>query len=166
MITKIFASRLGNSGASIISQNQFAFVKGRHIQDCIVVALYCFNGLDKRSYGANAAVKLDIRKAFDIIIWRFITEVLDTFGFGDKFKQWIEIIFKSTHLSALINGLLVGFCSFGHGVCQGDPRSPLLICLAEDFFSRYLSLMVEQNLLTPISWNRGEVAPNHLLFCR
>ncbi|KAK2642140.1 hypothetical protein Ddye_023903 [Dipteronia dyeriana] len=65
VVTKIIASHLSDMAARIISLNQFGFVKGRQIQDCIAIASDCINALDKHCYEGNIAIKIDIRKAFD-----------------------------------------------------------------------------------------------------
>ncbi|KAK3195513.1 hypothetical protein Dsin_026823 [Dipteronia sinensis] len=135
VITKIIASRLGDVAAIIISPNQFGFVKGRQIQDCIAIASNCIKALDKRCYRGNIVIKIDIRKAFNTINWVFILKVLSCFGFSNNFIQWIHEIFLTSRLSILINGTSEGCCSWG--VRQGNPLSPILFCLAEDFLSRF-----------------------------
>lgn len=50
--------------ASIVSQNifpqQFGFIKERNISDCIITATEYVNLLDKKSFGSNMALKIDI----------------------------------------------------------------------------------------------------------
>lgn len=64
VIKKIIVERLGNIANKIVSQNQFGFIKGRHIKDCIIATLDCVNLLDKQGYDGNVALKIDIRKSF------------------------------------------------------------------------------------------------------
>ena len=93
VITKIITSHLGDVAARIISPNQFGFVKGRQIQDCMTVASDCINALDKCCYRGNIAIKIDIRKAFDTMNRDYILKVLSCFGFSNNFIQWIQEIF-------------------------------------------------------------------------
>ncbi|KAM1702451.1 hypothetical protein ACFXTN_025590 [Malus domestica] len=67
IITKILANRLAPIAARIILPNQFAFLKGKNISDCILLASEGINLLDNRNYGGNVAIKFDVTKAFDTI---------------------------------------------------------------------------------------------------
>lgn len=66
----------------------------------------------------------------------------------------------------MINGSPEGFFQCNHGVRQGDPLSPLLFCIAEDFLSRYIKRKVDEGSTTPIFAARGISIsiPTHLLF--
>ncbi|KAK3184200.1 hypothetical protein Dsin_031486 [Dipteronia sinensis] len=146
---------------------------GRQIGDCIAGASECFNVLNNGSHGGHLALKIDIRKAFDSISWPFLFEVLRCFGFSESFIGWVAAIFDSARISVLINGSPHGYFPCSRGVRQGDPLSPLLFCLAKDFFSRYLTHLVDSGSLTSISSSIGMRAPSHffyaddaILFCR
>ncbi|KAL6225674.1 hypothetical protein ACLB2K_004523 [Fragaria x ananassa] len=148
----------------IISPQQHAFVKGRNISDCIMTTSKCFNLLDNKCYGGNVAIKVDITKAFDTLSWDFLARVLQAFGFHHVFVTWVRNLLHSTKFSLQINGRSVGFFSYGRGVRQGDPLSPLLFCLAEEALSRGLSHLMNSRQLHPISSPRGTCAPSHALF--
>ncbi|KAK2664738.1 hypothetical protein Ddye_003312 [Dipteronia dyeriana] len=78
--------------------------------------------------------------------------------------DWIDCILRSSRLSVLINGSPEGYFHCSRGVRRGDPLSPLLFGIAEDFLSRLLSRMVDFSQLLPISSPRGFSAPTHLLY--
>ncbi|KAI9190970.1 hypothetical protein LWI28_001563 [Acer negundo] len=59
------ASTPGPDG--IISPQQFGFIRDWHIEDCIALAFDCVNVLQKKCYGGNLAMKIDIHKAFDTL---------------------------------------------------------------------------------------------------
>ena len=162
--TKILADRLGFLAPTIISKNQFGFVKGRRIQDCIALASEGFNILKNKSKEGNIAIKVDIRKAFDTLDWDFVLEVLRCFGFSDDFRGLIKNIFESARISILHNGTPNGFFSCSRGVRQGDPLSPLLFDIAEDFLSRFITANVECGAIQGMQWKRGCLFPSHLLF--
>ncbi|KAK9282955.1 hypothetical protein L1049_011180 [Liquidambar formosana] len=90
--------------------------------------------------------------------------MLTAFGFDAIFVNWVSSILHSAKLSVLVNGSLFGFFGCSRGVRQGDHLSPLLFCLAEDVLSQGHSLMMQNDLLAPISSPRGYMAPTHILF--
>ena len=111
IISKILADRLALVVARIISHNQYEFVQGRQIQDCIGIASEAINMLSKKVRGGNVTYKFDIHKAFDTLSWKFLLLVLTRFGFHPSFVDWISTILHSTMLSIKINGNLVDFFS-------------------------------------------------------
>jgi len=142
LISKILADRLSVFLPAITSIQQRGFIKGMSIKDCICLTSEAINVLNKKAYGGNLALKIDIAKAFDTLDWCFLLRVLKCLGFCDKFCNWINSILNSARLSVSINGKLHGFFSCSRGVRKGDPLSPLLFCLAEEVISRSLTKLV------------------------
>lgn len=164
IVTKIIADRLASITTRIISVEQRGFIRDRNISECVILASEAINLLEKRQYGGNVALKVDIAKAFDTLDWNFLILVLRRFGFHEKFVHWILVILKSARLSVLVNGKAVGFFSCSHGVRQGDPLSPLLFCLAEEVLSRALSIASTFGRLTPMSYCCGVSLPTQILY--
>jgi len=71
-------------------------------------------------------MKLDIQKAFDTINWSYLLEVLRALGFGERWRQWMSMLFGTASSRAMINGQLGDSFMHRRGVRQGDPLSPLL----------------------------------------
>lgn len=164
IIIKVLADRLATVARKIISPNQHGFVQGRKISDCICTASEAINLLNKKSFGGNIALKIDIKKAFDTIDWNFLLKVLHTFGFEPKFTKWIAVILQSAKLSIAVNGNAAGFFSCSRGVRQGDPLSPLLFCLAEEVLSRGITSLVSRGELNLMAGPRGTHVPSHVLY--
>ncbi|KAL6146659.1 hypothetical protein ACLB2K_057337 [Fragaria x ananassa] len=164
IITRILADRLAPIASRIILPNQFAFLKGRQISDCIFLTSECINLLDNKCRGGNVAIKFDIAKAFDTLNWDFLRRVLIAFGFHATFVDWISSILASARLSILFNGSPVGFFGCSRGVRQGDPLSPLLFCLAEEVLSRGILRLVDLGHVQTISSPRAVKVPSHVLF--
>lgn len=115
IITKVLANRLATIAPSIMSENQRAFIKSRHISDCVSIASEAGNLLDSKAFGGNIAIKFDIRKAFDTIDWEFLLNVLKAFGFNSVFCNWTRVILHSVKLSFSVNGKSIGFFSCKRG---------------------------------------------------
>lgn len=142
IISKVLADRLAAIAPKVVSGNQRRFIKRRHIQDCVCITSEAINLLEKRSFGGNIALKIDMKKAFDTLDWNFLIHVLQAFGFNATFCKWVRVILHSAKLSFSVNGHAVGHFPCKRGVRQGDPLSPLLFCLAEDVLSRGISKLV------------------------
>lgn len=99
IISKIIADRLAQIMPIIISEEQRGFIQGRNIKDCVCLASEAINLMDKRAYGGNLALKVNISKAFDTLEWSFLLKVLRKFGFSEKFCDWIIAILHSTTIS-------------------------------------------------------------------
>ena len=164
IITKILADRLAPITMRIISIEQRGFIRERNIAECVILASEAINVIDKRQFGGNMALKVDIKKAFDTLDWNFLIAVLRQFGFSSVFSDWILAILQSARLSILVNGKAVGFFSCSRGVRQGDPLSPLLFCIAEAVLSRALSLARNTGKIVPMSYSRGVSIPTHILY--
>lgn len=124
IVTKILAERLAIICMRIISPQQRGFVRDRNISKCVIIDSEVINRLNKKQFGGNIAIKVDIRKTIDTLDWNFLVAVLKQFGFYDLFCDWILAILHSAHLSILLNGNAVGYFPCTRGVRQGEPFSP------------------------------------------
>jgi len=82
----------------VVSPNQYRFVQGRQIQDCINIVFEAINMLSKKFRGGNVAYKVDIHKAFDTLSWKLLLLVLIRYGFHPLFVGWISTILCSAML--------------------------------------------------------------------
>lgn len=164
IITKVLVDRLAMIAPNIISDNQRGFIRERHIKDYVCITSEAMNLLDKKAFGGNLAIKIDIKKAFETMDWNFLIKALRAFGFSDKFYNWVLVILQSARLSFSVNGHSVGFFRCKRGVRQGDPPSPLLFCIAEDVLSLAISSLVQTGELLPMDGPRGFSTPYHVLY--
>ncbi|MCI32546.1 RNA-directed DNA polymerase (Reverse transcriptase), partial [Trifolium medium] len=87
----------------LISRNQSAFIKGRHLVH-EVVAVNEIIDLAKKSGQECLIFKVDFEKAYDSVSWSFLEYMMRRFGFGEKWRSWIRACVFSGHLSVLVNG--------------------------------------------------------------
>jgi hypothetical protein len=71
-------------------------------------------------------IKLDLTRAFDLISWSFLFEVLRGLGFGEVLLKWISIILPSASTRVTVNGVPGDLFRHVRGLRQGDPISPML----------------------------------------
>ncbi|GJZ93044.1 RNA-directed DNA polymerase, eukaryota [Tanacetum coccineum] len=73
--------------------------------------------------------KVDFEKAFDSVRWDYLDDVLNKFGFGVKWRTWIQGCLNPAMGSILVNGSPTSEFKFYKGLKQGDLLSPFLFIL-------------------------------------
>jgi hypothetical protein len=94
IITKLLANRLQKVVLKIVHKNQYGFLKGRTIQDCLAWA-FEFIHQCAASKKEIILLKLDFAKAFDTIDHEAMLKIMKQMGFDKKWLQWISLIFAS-----------------------------------------------------------------------
>ena len=142
IFSKLLANRLVPHLNRLVLNCQSAFIKRRCIQDNFLYLQSTVRRLHRLKKPA-LFLKLDIQKAFDTINWSYLLEILQTLGFGPRWREWISFLFSTAMSRALLNGSQGD--SFEHkcGVRQGDPLSPMLFILAIYPLQKILDLSKE-----------------------
>ncbi|GKA22031.1 RNA-directed DNA polymerase, eukaryota [Tanacetum coccineum] len=104
---------------------QSAFVKDRQILDCPFILDELIQWCKKKRKHL-LVFKVDFEKAFDSVRWDFLDDLLFKFGFGGKWRKWIQSCLRSSRGSIILNGSPTEEFQFHKGLKQGDPLSPLL----------------------------------------
>lgn len=85
IISKCVVRRLKLIICEIVGEFQNAFVPGRSTTDNCLIAVELITHLKKRKgRKIQAAVKVDLNKAYDRIRWEFVLTVLKAIGFREK----------------------------------------------------------------------------------
>jgi hypothetical protein len=137
IFTKAITNRYARIMNRLISQCQFAFVRGRFILESVVTAHEVIHEIhSKKEQGL--IFKIDYEKAYDMVNLDFLYEVLSFRGFSDKFIHMIRQITQKGSVGVKVNEVEGEFFLTGKGLRQGDPLAPLLFNTVVDVFSRML----------------------------
>jgi hypothetical protein len=104
IVTKLLADRLQKVVLKIVHKNQYGFLKGRTIQDCLAWAFEFIHQC--QSSGQDILLlKLDFAKAFDTIEHTAMIKIMKQMGFDTKWLQWMETIFSTGKSAVLLNSV-------------------------------------------------------------
>uniref|UniRef100_A0A803PBX2 CCHC-type domain-containing protein n=1 Tax=Cannabis sativa TaxID=3483 RepID=A0A803PBX2_CANSA len=124
VIARILTDRLKPIFDKIISPFQSAFLKGRWIAECSVLAMEVMDTMRKiKGRKGFMGIKTDMHKAYDRIEWGFLAEVLNANGFNNHVCKLIMQCVTSVSFSVLVNGAPGNVFSPGRGLRQGQKVS-------------------------------------------
>ena len=149
VVSKLLANRLQKKALQIVHVNQYGFIKGKTIQDCLGWAIEHLHQCH-HSRRQIIILKLDFEKAFDLVEHEFILKMMVVKGFPQKWVNWIDEILSSATSSVFLSGNAGKEFKCKRGVKQGDPLSLLLFAITADLLQSVINLEYQQgNLLPP-----------------
>lgn len=130
----ILARRLQHVLPDIISSDQTAYIKGRHIGQNIRLIQDVIEHAKEEEREA-ALLFLDFKKAFDSVEHNFMYETLKAFNFGPEFIRWIKTMYTQTEACIKNNGYFSQTFNIDRGIKQGCPISALLFNLVVEILA-------------------------------
>jgi retron-type reverse transcriptase len=129
-----------------VHPNQYGFIKGRNIQDCLAWSFEYLH-LCHKPRKELVILKLDFEKTFDKVEHEVILQVLSHKGFPQKWITWVRDIMGSGTSTVLLNGVHDKVFHCRRGVRQSDPLSPLMFVLAADLLQSLINKAKDMGLL-------------------
>ncbi|KAL9665939.1 hypothetical protein QQ045_000260 [Rhodiola kirilowii] len=163
IISSLIANRLRPVLDYLVDHSQAAFVKGRNIAYKISLVQELLCKYNQKHVSKRCMMKIDISKAYDMVDWNFLNNILELFGFPVKFVGWIMSCVTTSKFSVLINGGLEGYFSSSKGLRQGDPISSYLFTLVMEVLSRIIGKMRLSNEFA-FHPNCARISLSHLMF--
>ena len=128
IISKALSEKLTEVLPDLISSQQMAYVKNRHIGESGKLISDIIEMTKIRKIGF--LVTMDIEKAFDSLDHNFLISTLEKYGFGQNFILWIKILLNDQESCVINGGKTTKYFMLGRGARQGDPISAFLFILA------------------------------------
>ncbi|KAL0451197.1 UNVERIFIED_CONTAM: Retrovirus-related Pol polyprotein from type-2 retrotransposable element R2DM [Sesamum latifolium] len=173
VIKKVIVQRLQLVLSKIESPTQNAFVPGRRISNNILLAQELFSGYNRRDQPPRCAMKVDLRKAYDMLEWDFIISALTYLGFLLDLFHGLRNALRLAHSRSLLMANYGVFFPGARGIRQGDPMSPYLFVIAMEVLHLLLTQRVDQSEDFRYHWHCEKIglvnlcfADDLLLFCR
>jgi mannosylglycoprotein endo-beta-mannosidase len=122
-VAKVISNRLSPLLPGMVGAHQSAFVHGRCLHENFMMVqgtarkLHCLKQ-------PTILLKLDITKAFDMVDWFFLLEVLRKMGFGARLLACICVLLSTASTRVLLKGSPGARLAYRRGLRQEDPLSP------------------------------------------
>lgn len=162
IISKIIAERLKVVLNSFITKEQHAFLIDRLILDAVAMTQECHFSISSKNIDA-AALKIDLKKAFDCVDWGFLRILLAKIGLRAQGINWIMACVENVNFSIIINGIPSSFFQAERDLRQGCPLSPLLFILVMNSLSSQINRAVAEGRCRPIKICK-DISLSHNLF--
>ncbi|KAJ9536614.1 hypothetical protein OSB04_un000215 [Centaurea solstitialis] len=109
-----------------------------------LIHCYCTYSYHRQQGPPRCAFKIDIRKAYDMVNWKFISSMMHGLGFHPAIIRWIMEMISTVSYSVAVNGVSEGFFMAKRGIRQGDPISPYLFTIVMEGFSLILQHCIDE----------------------
>lgn len=120
---------------NLVDENQDSVIQGRSMIHNVLIC----HDLLKQYYGktyTKCLVKIDLKKAYDMVDWEFLEKVMMGFEFPEIFVRLVMTYVTSTSFSIKVNRESNGLFEGRRRLRQGDPTSPFLLVLVMEYLTK------------------------------
>jgi hypothetical protein len=157
ILSKALANRLKKVLGNLIASCQSAFLPQRQILDGVVVLNEIID-LAKRRKDECMLFKVDFKRAYDTVGWRFLERMMVKMGFAGGWLKWMRACIFDSMMSVLINGSPTADFKVARGQRQGNPLSPFLFLIVVEGLASLMRSAVD------IGKFKGYQANNNIRF--
>ncbi|GKV27657.1 hypothetical protein SLEP1_g36796 [Rubroshorea leprosula] len=161
--SKVLANRLKSVISEIISETQSAFVGGRQLVDSVLVLNEVVDEIKIKKQPAFV-FKADFEKAYDYVDWSSLDWMMESFGFGLKWRGWIMECLSTARISVLVNGSPTKEFEVGKGLRQGDPLSPFLFLMIVEGLQGLVQRAIKEEMMHGIEMGKKGLSVSLLQF--
>ena len=134
LVARVLTFRLKKVIHSIVSEDQFGFMKDRSAAECIRLVQdiidYC-----QHTDTPGVVMSLDFKKGFDTIDHNFLFNLLQELKFKADFIRWIKTLYRNANGRIINCGWISENFSIERGVRQGCPLSALLFIIVAEILA-------------------------------
>jgi len=145
IISKVLTNIMQDVQDSIVSESQYAFIKGRVIFDNIILSHELVKSYGRKGVSPRCMLKIDLQKAYDSLEWPFVNYLMLKLGFPYKFVNWVMACITTASYTFNVNGDLTSPFQAKKGLRQGDPISPYLFVICMEYLNRCLMQLKENS---------------------
>jgi len=149
--------------SNVIDVNQSTFLVGRGMLDSVLVANEMVDYL-KKEKKSEVLVKVDFKKVYDSVNWKFLYYMMGKLGFSSVWINWIKACFESASISVLVNDSSTEEFKSKRGFRQGDPLAPFLFLIVVEGFTGLMREAKNVGLFKGIEVGSQKVQVNLLQF--
>ena len=131
ILTKALAHKLQKVLPSIIDTDQVGYLKKRFIGENVRI-IFDIIKYAHITQQESYIIQIDYEKAFDSIEWNFLIDTLKAFNFGEKFIDWVKILYTDIKACVGNNGEYSEYFKLSRSIRQGCPISALLFIMVAE----------------------------------
>ncbi|XP_057538085.1 secreted RxLR effector protein 78-like [Amaranthus tricolor] len=94
--------------------------------------------LSQKICPASCLFKIDLCKAYDMMDWDFIKDMMIALNFPEKFVKIVYTCISTAQFTIMLNGQPLELFRSIRGIRQGDLMFPLLFVIGMEYLSRIL----------------------------
>ena len=160
ILARVLAARMALPLASVLDVTQTAFLPGRWIGDNVLFHLEEVAELQASGQSGCIAV-LDFRKAYDLVVRRWIALCLQSMHFPAAAVAWVRVMLAGTVARVSLNGHYTAAFPVLSGVQQGSPLSCVLFNVTVQPMAAALRRLQQQGVMRPIMLHGTPAPPCH-----
>ncbi|KAK5833597.1 hypothetical protein PVK06_017447 [Gossypium arboreum] len=164
LVMKVIDNRFKNIFLNIIVQEQVRFIAERNITDNIVITKEVIHSMKSNKSRKWMAIKIDLEKAYDRVLWDFIDASLLATGILNYLRNVIISAISNSSMQVLWNGVPTSKSKPIRGIRQGCPLFPYLFVLCMEWLGHSINLALSRGIWNSIRLSHLGLPLSHLFF--